>query len=195
MAGQEDTRGIVVDAESLIDAKEYPTALWRLRLAAGQVRADDANAAWLFERIRDAAQAVAWADPRYERDAQAVWDIVVKREAEMGLTPENPRPSMPRRSPSTPRSWGDEAWYFAAAEVVAALAIVASALSVIVGLVVAFKASQYTESGYDTHHNVGVFFLNLAGALFVALLWIGVAAALKLLVHIARGQRAAAARA
>ncbi len=95
MAGHEDTLGVITDAEGLIAAREFSTALWRLRLAAGIVQTDDSDAASLLERIRDGAAAVAWADPRYEKDAQAVWDIVLKREAELGDAAPSTRSTIP----------------------------------------------------------------------------------------------------
>jgi hypothetical protein len=190
MATQEETSRVVTDAERLIDAREFPEALWRLRIAVGNVQADDPNAAWLYARIRDAAAAIAWTDPRYEGEAQAVWDTVGKREAGIGEDSRASAP-MPTRRPSVGGWWEAEP-QLRAAETVADLAIVASILSVIFGILAGVRISRYTTFDGTRHHGWVIVFW-IAVGLFVALAWVGLAVGLNVLAYIGRSQRTAPA--
>ncbi len=55
MAPRDDITRVITDAEGLIAAREFPTALERLRIAAETVPTDHADAAALFLRIRGLA--------------------------------------------------------------------------------------------------------------------------------------------
>ena len=153
------------------------------------------RAAWLLERIRDAAASVAWRAPNYEDDAQAVWTIVVKRESEMGLAAETPWPKMPTPRP-TASTWSGagveaETW-LRTAEWVADLAIVASILSFVLAILLGVHASRYANEYGETAYHGWVIVFWIAVASFSALAWMGLAAALRVLAYIGRSQRVAA---
>jgi len=126
MVQGDDSTRVITDAEGLIAAREFPTALERLRIAAETVPTDHADAAALFLRIRAAAVAVARTDPRQASEAQAVWDIAVRRDALMGEHTERLAGTSPLAVAGSGGWPEEEPWFFGAAEVVAEIAIVGS---------------------------------------------------------------------
>lgn len=89
-----------------------------------------------------------------------------------------------------------EPWYYAAARFVAIVAIIGSVLSVIGGIVVGIAVSKYT--GRDqfglpaTQHHAGVVAYWIAGGVFAAAFWLGLAVALELLADVGLSLRRAA---
>src|SRR5438876_2713740 len=189
MAQRDDITRAITDAEGLIAAREFPTALERLRIAAEAVPTDHPDAAALFLRIRAAVAVVARTDPRHASEAQAVWDIAARRDELMG----EPTEGLTETSPLAVAGSGgwpeEEPWFFGAADLVADIASVASILSAIGGLVVGALLSKYTiisNGPARTGHHVGVIAYWIVIGIFTAAAWLGLAVGLKLLEYIAR---------
>jgi len=195
MAQRDDITRVITDAEGLVAAREFPTALERLRIAAETVPTDHADAAALFLRIRAAAVVVARTNARHAPEAQAVWDIAARRDALMGDHVEGLAETSPLAVAGSD-GWSDEEpWFFGAAETISFVAFVASILSFIGGIVVGAEVSKYTTIGSlgfeETHHHAGVVAFWIVSGVFAATAWIGLAVGLNLLTHIARSRRAA----
>ena len=166
----------VAEAERLIAAGEVPSALDKLRMAAESVPWwwNQEDSAALIARIRRVAEGVARDAPSYVPQVQAIRDVLARRD---------------RAGRAAAAAAEAEPWVYRAAELLAGAALLASALSVIGGIVVGIAASQSTTDGF-THHRGGVVFLGIVGGLFTAALWLGVAVGLNLLLDIGRTLRA-----
>jgi hypothetical protein len=82
-----------------------------------------------------------------------------------------------------------EPWYYPGARIVAFFAIAAAIVSVITGFIVGIEASRYQTDTGGTGHHFGRVILGLLTGAMGALLWVGVAAALLLLVEIGESLR------
>ncbi len=182
----------VAHAEQMIADGELSLALERLKTAAGNVPAGHPEAAALFVRMRDLADSAARRDPSCAPLAREVEDVVERRRAYIATWRGGPSTSSAQRSPVPweAESRDDEPWFYAAAKIVASVAVAASIVCAIGGLVVGVAASKYTGGDGQTHHRAGVVVLGIVSGLLSAALWLGVGAALNLLVDNGRMLRA-----
>lgn len=186
------TTRAVAQAERMISDGEFSLALDRLKTAAGNVPGGQSDAPALFARIRDLADAVTRDDPAFAPQAQEVKDVVERRRAFIaGWRGESEaRPLL--ESPVFPGALSRrvEPWFYGVAETVANVALVASVLNAIGGIVVGVAASSYMSFDGETRHHAGIVILGIVGGLLGAALWLGFAAALSLLVDNGRMLRA-----
>ena len=166
----------VEEAERLIAAGETPAALDKLKKAADSVPWwwSKADSAPLMARIEDLADGIARADPSYEQDVLAINDVLASRGRAHGIDA------------------GDrEPWFYGAADTLGTVAIVASVLSLVVGIVVGVQASQYTpDFGGPTAHHAGVLVLGIVSGVSAAAGWLVLAVVLRLLADNGRMLRA-----
>ena len=159
----------VTEAEELIAAAELPQALDKLQTAAAYVpwSLEQGEVAALVERIRQAADAIATAAPDYAPEVQAIKELLASREVGGEVAEAEER----------------EPWFYGIAGAVAVLAVVASVLSLILGTVASVEVSQYRlYYAGPTRHHPGVLALGIVSSLFTALVWLGLAAAFRLVV-------------
>ena len=174
----------------MIAGGELSLALERLKTAAGNVSIDHADTRGLFERIHAAVDAVVAADPGCEAEAQAVREVVVRREEYIAERRSRP---LTRDAASGVAPDAAEPWYYVIAEWIAYVAILASVVSLLGGIVIGAVASKYTDLDGQTQHHAGVVILGIVGGSLCAGAWLGVAAVLNLLLEIGRTLRSSSA--
>lgn len=172
----EDSEHAIAEAETLIAAGEFSRALDKLELAAEALRnAEDAGP--LHAEIRELLDAVMAQDPTSHEPQ--VWAI---------------RALLPRRA-GDPTADADEPWFYAYSQGISDIAIYASVLCAIGGIVVGILASRYTTAYGDTSHHAGVIIASTLGGFLGAVLWLAVAAGLRVIVDSGRMLRKLTARA
>lgn len=174
---EKNSSRLVAEADREIAAGNVSAALDTLRMAAASIpwgwnKGDAALVSALISGIRRRADAILREDPSRESEVQAIKDMLVGREG--GATA-----AALRAEPETYR----------AAEILAGVAYILSAISLIAGIVVGIKVSKYTGDDGLTHHHGGVVFLGIVIGIFVAALWVAISLALDLLLDVARAAR------
>jgi hypothetical protein len=208
----------IAQADALIRDGKIRRGLNALSNAAYNVR-DEGDFEAALARIRELATTAANAEGgRYQSKAQGVLDQAdrqaryllpaqqgnqgssVDQEGVAQSSSQPPEPELtPWRgdSPGSPRPATVSAlpWFYGAADVVARIAIVASVLTVIGGIIVGIELSRYHAIGdlgqIVTRHHAGVIAYWITIGVFTAAVWMALAVGLKLLADVGLSLRAA----
>jgi hypothetical protein len=166
----------VDEAERHIAAGEFPQAIDKLKTAAAYVPWwwDKGDSGDLVARIGELADTIERDAPAYAPQVQAIRDVFASREGH-----------------GAPAASDAEPWFYGVAKLVAVLFIIFSVLAFISGIVGGIYAARVTEYvGGPTHDRISVLVLYIVSGIVAALVQLGIAAALNLLVDNGRMLRA-----